>query len=41
MSFPSLKMGPGQSSRSHTADEYIEVSEIQQAIEFYTAVLQG
>ena len=32
MPFPSLKMGPGQSSRSHTADEYIEVGEIREAI---------
>ena len=32
MPFPSLKMGPGESSRSHTADEYIEVGEIRQAI---------
>ena len=39
MSFPSLKMGPGQSSRSHTADEYIEVEEIREAIEKYLAVL--
>jgi len=39
MPFPSLKMGPGQSSRSHTADEYIEIREIQQAIEFYLKVL--
>ena len=39
MPFPSLKMGPGQSSRSHTADEYIEVDEIRQAIETYMKVL--
>lgn len=39
MRFPSLKMGPGQSSRSHTADEYICPSEIRQAIELYCAVL--
>ena len=39
MPFPSLKMGPGQSSRSHTADEYIEVDEIRQAIETYIKVL--
>lgn len=38
MSFPSLKMGPGQSSRSHTADEFIEIREIQEAIEFYLKV---
>ena len=35
MPFPSLKLGPGQSSRSHSADEYICISEIAQAIETY------
>ena len=38
--FPSIKIGPGQSARSHTADEFILVSEIQQAIELYTKLLQ-
>lgn len=41
MSFPSIKMGPGQSSRSHTADEYIRISEIQEAIELYLQMLNG
>ena len=36
---PSLKMGPGESSRSHTADDYIELSEIRQGIELYLALL--
>lgn len=39
MPFPSLKMGPGQSSRSHTSDEYIEIKEIEEAIDFYLKVL--
>ena len=39
MPFPSLKMGPGQSSRSHTADEYIELVEIREAINNLTLVL--
>lgn len=39
MSFPSLKLGPGQSSRSHSAEEYICISEIEQAIETYFLVL--
>ena len=39
MPFPSLKMGPGQSSRSHTADEYIEIGEIREAINSLTLVL--
>ena len=35
MPFPSLKLGPGESARSHSADEYICISEIKQAIETY------
>ena len=41
MLFPSLKMGPGESSRSHTADEYILLSEIEEAIEIYVQLLNG
>lgn len=41
MNFPSVKMGPGQSSRSHTADEYIKLDEIREAIEFYYKLLNG
>lgn len=41
MRFPSLKLGPGQSSRSHTADEYIKVSEIEDAICLYVKLLDG
>lgn len=41
MPFPSLKMGPGESSRSHTADEYILRSEIADAISTYTSLLQN
>ena len=40
MRFPSLKMGPGDSARSHTADEYIRPSEIREAIEMYYEVLK-
>ena len=39
MPFPSLKMGPGESSRSHSADEFVDVDEISQAIETYMKVL--
>lgn len=39
MPFPSVKIGPGQSSRSHTADEYIVTDEIREAIELYTCLL--
>ncbi|MDE6391581.1 MAG: acetylornithine deacetylase, partial [Duncaniella sp.] len=35
MPFPSLKMGPGDSARSHRADEYILLSEIEEAIPQY------
>lgn len=41
MSFPSLKMGPGDSARSHTADEYILTNEIEDAIEIYIQLLDG
>lgn len=40
MPFPSLKMGPGDSARSHTADEYIYVREIKEGIETYIALLE-
>ena len=41
MPFPSLKMGPGKSSRSHTADEFICLSEIEEAIALYLKILDG
>ena len=41
MTFPSVKIGPGKSSRSHTADEYILVSEIEEAISTYIQLLDG
>ena len=40
MPWPSLKLGPGQSSRSHSADEYICISEIELAIQTYIQVIQ-
>ena len=39
--FTTLKIGPGQSSRSHAADEYIEIQEITSAVETYVALLDG
>lgn len=39
MRFPSFKLGPGQSSRSHSADEYICLSEIDDAISKYMQFL--
>lgn len=41
MKFPSVKIGPGKSSRSHTADEYILVKEIEEAIGLYIELLDG
>jgi acetylornithine deacetylase len=40
MPFPSLKLGPGESSRSHTADEYIKISEIADAISLYLRLFE-
>lgn len=39
--FPSLKIGPGDSARSHTPDEYILVSEIEGGIKVYVELLEG
>ena len=41
MPFPSMKMGPGKSSRSHTADEFIFIKEIEEAIGLYLRLLDG
>lgn len=38
---PSLKMGPGKSARSHTADEYILYTEIAEAVELYETLLRS
>lgn len=40
MRFPSMKMGPGQSSRSHSADEFVCISEIEEAISIYLSMLR-
>jgi len=39
--FPTLKFGPGDSARSHTANEFIYLSEIEEGIEIYYQVLDG
>jgi len=41
MPFPSIKLGPGQSSRSHSADEFIRISEIRDALSKYIHLLDG
>ena len=38
---PSLKLGPGDSTRSHSADEYIYVKEIEDGITFYIELLKN
>ncbi len=40
MPFPTLKTGPGDSARSHTADEYIYLEEIEKGIEGYIELLR-
>ena len=41
MPFPALKIGPGESARSHTADEYILLEEIEQGIETYVKIIEN
>lgn len=41
MHCPSLKLGPGQSLRSHTADEFVLLSEIREGAEVYFNLLDG
>jgi len=40
LSIPSLKLGPGDSARSHMADEYVYVQEIYDGIEQYITMLK-
>lgn len=39
LDIPSLKVGPGNSARSHTADEFVYVDEIREGIELYIKML--
>ena len=41
MRFPSVKIGPGDSARSHSADEFIYGPEIRDAITTYVRLLDG
>lgn len=41
MPFPALKIGPGDSSRSHTADEYVLVDEIEHGIDTYRKIIEN
>ena len=40
LSCPSLKLGPGDSTRSHTADEFIYIQEIEEGIDLYIKLLE-
>ncbi|MCO6501014.1 MAG: M20 family metallo-hydrolase [Vicingus serpentipes] len=40
LSFPTIKLGPGDSARSHTADEFIYIKEIEQGIEKYIELIE-
>ena len=41
MRFPSVKIGPGNSARSHAANEFIKGMEIREAIDTYVRLLDG
>lgn len=41
MNFPALKLGPGDSERSHTADEFIYLKQIEKGIKTYIQLLQN
>lgn len=41
MPFPALKLGPGDSARSHTADEFIYLHQIEEGIDKYIKLIEG
>lgn len=41
MPFPTVKIGPGQSARSHTADEFIYLDELEKGLGIYLKILDG
>lgn len=41
MPFPALKIGPGDSSRSHTADEFVRLDEIANGMDIYRNILNN
>lgn len=41
LSCQSLKLGPGDSTRSHSADEFIYVREIEEGVDLYIKILEG
>lgn len=40
MPFPTLKLGPGDSARSHTADEFIYVREVEEGVRVYAELIK-
>ena len=40
LSCPSLKLGPGKSARSHSANEFIEIEEIEEGIKLYINIFK-
>jgi acetylornithine deacetylase len=41
LSFPALKIGPGNSARSHSADEFIYLKEIKEGIQLFISLLEN
>lgn len=41
MPFPAIKIGPGDSARSHTSDEYVRISEIEQGVSVYKSIINS
>ena len=39
--FPTIKLGPGDSARSHAANEYIDLGEVQEAVDIYVKLLES
>jgi acetylornithine deacetylase len=39
--YPSIKIGPGDSARSHTADEFVLISEMEEGFRIYVDLLTG
>ena len=37
--FPALKLGPGNSARSHSADEWVGIDEIEKGIDLYYTLI--
>ena len=41
LNIPTLKMGPGDTARSHTANEYVLISEIRDGMKLFAEMLDG